>query len=125
MLTALFIEFKETLEAPRNPRIRKINPRAISIIEPAALFSGAWKCARSLPVCTRSQMRSSLPLAHLSASLRSILGWGAQALVRLSLGFMRSILVSGCGIPKVSFMLQFPKLSHFLQKKTYKNTKRK
>jgi hypothetical protein len=76
VFTSLFIEFKGTLEALRNPINRKINPKAISIIGPAALFFGAWKCTRSLPVCARLQMRSSLPFVHTSAHLRSLLGWG-------------------------------------------------
>jgi hypothetical protein len=45
--TSLFIEFRRTLEALRNPKNHKINPKAISIIRLATLFFGFWKCAQS------------------------------------------------------------------------------
>ena len=47
MFTCLFIEVRETLEAAKNPRNRKINPKAISIIGPTATCSPAYECAWS------------------------------------------------------------------------------
>jgi hypothetical protein len=81
LFTSLFIEFKGILEAPRNPRNRKINPKAISLIGPT----------------THSSLAPRSALDHCPCVVDPWLGHS-------SLGFLGPIVVSESRISKVALL---------------------
>jgi hypothetical protein len=115
LFTSLFIEFKGTLEVPRNPRNSKINPKAISIIGLVAHSSLAPGSVLDHCPCVLDH------ICALECNMCSILGWGARA-HRLS---TLDHSVREQNIQSCLFMLQFLESIHFLQKpvKIYKTQK--
>jgi hypothetical protein len=116
VFTSLFIEFKGTLEAPRNPRNRKTNPKPISKLRLAAiLFIGARLHSIAGVVCLIVLLRSVLLLACVSAGCAHSLAWVlehwcTQAYTQSD----RSHYQNACSWSKTSSFFQFCPLSSVL-----------